>query len=86
MLSASILKEKDLLSVVSLLIICCTLHKLVIKKKNITKIVFKRNQMINCCQHHCFNYHSHQLRTSYNPWQTTMGFMLVTMRDPYYNI
>lgn len=84
MLSASISNQKDLLSVVSFLVVCCTLHKFIIKKK---KIVFKRNQMVNnCCCHqnqHCFNCHSHQShqsRTSYNPWQVTMGFMLVTMR------
>lgn len=82
MLSASILNEKILLSVVSLLIIYCTLDKLVVKKK---KAVFKRNQMINCfLSHHHFHCHSHSFQQpNYNCWhntQMTMASMLVTMR------
>lgn len=79
MLSASNLSEKNLLFVVSFLIICCTLHKLVVKKK---KIISKRNQMTICWPvHHFVHCHSQKNFNIYwNNTRMTMANLLVTMR------
>lgn len=80
MLSASNLNEKSILSVITILIVCCALHKkFVIKKK---KTVFKQHQMTYCCYHHCF-VHCNWHKFSNNPWNNmgmTMANMLVSMR------